>query len=395
MMRHLLKLVWNRKGANALLIAEIFFSFLVIFAVVTMIATFVSSWRRPLGFDYQSVWDVEMDIEVAGDSSEDPKLRPVVARMLDELRAMPEVVAAAGSNTPPYAFSTRESTFEIDGRQPMVTVDDVTDGFDKVMALQLVSGRFFDPTDDAAAWNPVVIDTNAARALFGESEALGRTIEQEERNLRVVGIVREFRKDGETGSPRSMMFQRVAMNGAYGQLGSHLVVRLQPGVGAEFEEKMVKHLERVAPDITLRVRHLDQMRASALRMRIAPIVLASIVATFLISMVALGLTGVLWQNVTRRTREIGLRRAMGATGTLVSRQIVIEVALLTTIAVAVATLLILQLPMLGVFGVVTKQAFALGLGGALATIYLLTVVCGLYPGWLASRLAPAEALRHD
>jgi putative ABC transport system permease protein len=112
-------------------------------------------------------------------------------------------------------------------------------------------------------------------------------------------------------------------------------------------------------------------------------------------MVGLGLTGVLWQNVTRRTREIGLRRAMGASGPVVRRQILAEVVLLATIAVIIGAVVVLQLPVLGVLSLVTPAAFATGFAGALAAIYALTVLCGLYPGWLASRLTPADALRYE
>jgi putative ABC transport system permease protein len=59
------------------------------------------------------------------------------------------------------------------------------------------------------------------------------------------------------------------------------------------------------------------------------------------------------------------------------------------------SVLVLQLPILGAFAVVTRPAFTLGFLGALAMIYTLTVLCGLYPSWLASRLQPADALRYE
>ena len=106
-------------------------------------------------------------------------------------------------------------------------------------------------------------------------------------------------------------------------------------------------------------------------------------------------TASLWQNVTRRTREIGLRRAMGASGTRVHRQVLAEVALLATIAVVIGSIIVWQLPVLGAFSIVSPGAFTTGFLGALATIYALTLLCGLYPSWLASRLEPADALRYE
>ena len=64
MIKHLLKLVWNRKRANALIVAEIFISFLVLFAVFTGAVTLISNWRRPIGFQWQNVWVVSMDYDI-------------------------------------------------------------------------------------------------------------------------------------------------------------------------------------------------------------------------------------------------------------------------------------------------------------------------------------------
>lgn len=398
MIRHLLKLVWNRKRANALVIAEIFVSFIVIFAVITAAVTYASGWSRPIGFDHDNVWDVSMEFDIdygeAG-ASQDQKLRPQVKRMMDEIRSLGEVQAVGGSNTPPYTFSTSAGRWRINGRDVQLIWDDVTDGFADTMKIEVVRGRWFNAEDDAATDQPVVIDANTAKALFDDKDPIGEKLEDEPRPLRIVGVVKEYRKDGETSEPMNMVFRRVAMNGAYGRLPSHILVRLQPGTTAEFEAKLVARLEAVAPDIVFKVRHMDQMRDRALRARVGPFIVGGVVALFLVTMVALGLTGVLWQNVTRRTREIGLRRAMGATGSTVHRQILLEVVLLATIALIMGSVLVLQLPILGVFAVVTKSAFVIGFLGALATIYALTVLCGLYPSWLASRLQPADALRYE
>ena len=409
MILHLLKMVWNRRRANALLIAEIFISFIVLFAVLTAAITFAASWTRPLGYDWNGVWDVRMefDMDARGDDPEDAALEPEVKRVMDEIRRFPQVEVVAASNTPPYAFSTSVETWTIQGREVSLSWEHVTDDFDDVMRVTVLRGRWFTAEDDASNDHPVVLDMNAARALFGDKDPIGQKIEGDERPLRVVGVVEELRKDGELGEPRNLVFRRVAMNAGYGaqqaritkaergRPGSHLLVRLRPGTPAVFEETLVSRLEAVAPDMVFRVRHLDRMRLTSLRLRLAPVILGGVVALFLISMVALGMIGILWQSVTRRTREIGLRRAMGATGGNVHRQILGEVVLLALIALIIGVIVVLQLPLLGVFSVMTPWAFTIGLLAALATMLLLTVACGLYPSWLASRLTPADALRYE
>ena len=396
MIRHLLKLVWNRKRANALIVAEIFISFLVVFAVLTGLVMFGAAWSNPIGFDWHDVWDVRMDFDIDGRQQADQELHDSVMRMVAEARSFPEVESAAISNTPPYSFSSTNGTREIDGRRVDINMDDVTDDFAKVMKLKIIRGRFFSAEDDAADLRPIVVDRNAAVAIWGTVDAVGKKLQETDTEFwRVVGVTEAFRKDGESTLPMNFVFLRTSPTRKYGRLGSHILVRLRPGTPAAFEEKLATRLEQIAPRVTFRVRHMDAMRTSMLRTRFAPLVLGGIVGLFLISMVTLGLTGVLWQNVTRRTRELGLRRALGASGPAVHRQILLEVALLATLAVIVGTILIVQLPILGVFRIVTPSAFTGGFIGALATIYGLTVLCGLYPSWLASRLQPADALRYE
>jgi putative ABC transport system permease protein len=396
LIRHLLKLVWNRKRANALIVAEIFVSFLVVFAVLTGLVMFGTAWSNPIGFDWHNVWDVRMDFDIDGRQTADQELHDAVMRMLTEARSFPEVESAAISNTPAYSFSTTNGVREVEGRRVNMIMDDVTDDFAKVMRLKVIRGRFFSAEDDAANDRPIVIDRNAAEHVFGTVDAVGKRMpETDTEYLQVVGVVEPYRKEGEASLPMNVVFFRTSPTRKYGRLGSHILVRVRPGTPAAFEEKLANRLQQVAPTVTFRVRHMDAMRRNMLRTRFAPLVLGGIVGLFLISMVALGLTGVLWQNVTRRTRELGLRRALGASGPAVHRQILIEVALLATLAVLVGTLLIAQLPILGVFRLVTPSAFTMGWVAALATIYGLTILCGLYPSWLASRLQPADALRYE
>ena len=97
----------------------------------------------------------------------------------------------------------------------------------------------------------------------------------------------------------------------------------------------MRRLQAAAPEWSFKITALEDMRAANHRERLAPVIVAGTVSAFLLLMVALGLTGVLWQNVTQRMREIGLRRAKGATAGHIHRQILGEVAVMTSFAVAV------------------------------------------------------------
>ena len=112
-------------------------------------------------------------------------------------------------------------------------------------------------------------------------------------------------------------------------------------------------------------------------------------------MVGLGLVGVLWLSVTRRTAELGLRRAMGASGASVRRQVVGEMWALTAIAVAAGSTIFLQLPLFGANFGAGWPVFLIGVVLATTFIFAFVTFCGLYPAWLATRVQPATALQYE
>jgi putative ABC transport system permease protein len=401
--RHLLKLVWRRKRANALLIVEIFFSFLVLFAVVTFGTSAIMRYNKPLNFDWRDVLVLDVDIppnrDVPGEErhGDNPADLAAVERLMREIAAMPQVVAIGASRTPPYSFSTMAGSFGVGGKSVHMTFDEVTDGYPATMHIPIVRGRWFKPEDDVTAFQPVVIDSDLATALFGHEDPIGKKFDPEGgHDLRVVGVTAPFRKDGEfTSDNINMVFRRISPRLPDATMPRNILIRVHPGTPASFEEAISRRTHETFPNYDQRVRRMEAMRTFALRLYMIPVAAGAVIAAFLIGMVALGLSGVLWQNVTRRTREIGLRRALGATGSEVNRQILLEVALLATLALIVGVIIVAQLPLLGIFQLVSPLSFTIGLAGALATIYSLTLLCGLYPSWLAGRVQPAQALHYE
>jgi putative ABC transport system permease protein len=393
--RHLLKLVWNRKRANALIMLEIFISFLVLVAVLTMAMSTIGRWGQPLGFDWHDVWTVRIDF---GHSIDKPSPADAVLleRVMRELKTFPEIESVAASGMPPYSNSVWEGRWTVEGKKVDTTRDMVSDDFAKVMRIPILRGRWFTAADEGVPYKPMVIDAEVARAMYGDADPIGRKFAEDKREVRIIGVIPPYRKYGELSSPEvHMTFARASLRGDDFETPRNVLIRVRPGTSAAFEETLTKRLHDMAPERSFRVSRMESQRSLMNRVRMTPIVVGGVVALFLISMVTLGLTGVLWQNVTRRTREIGLRRALGASGASVRRQVVAEVALLATIAVVIGVVIVAQLPMLGIFRIVTPAIFTAGIASALAVIYGITLLCGLYPSWLAARLTPAEALRYE
>lgn len=405
MTRHLLKLVWHRKRASALVVVELFFSFLVVTVLLTAGIYTWSNYRRPLGFDWTDVWRVSIDLGTSFDQL-GPEVYETLDQVLREAGALSRVTAAAGISGAPYDGSTDNSGLPMpDGTFETAENVGATDGLREALDVEVVAGRWFDARDDAADFQPVVIDRELARLVFGDEDPVGRYLDPADRTdpgesigrprRRVVGVVDDFRKAGELSGAGPFFIGRQRPTDMAYRPYRNLVLEMAPGTPAAYEEVVLERLGAVAPDWTFGVQPLAALRETSFRLRLAPLVVGSVIALFLLAMVALGLVGVLWQNVVQRTRELGLRRAAGATRWDVRRQISMELLLLTTLALGLGTLLLVQLPVLDLLPALGGGVFAAGLLLAVALMYALVLAAAAYPAWLASRVQPAEALRWE
>jgi putative ABC transport system permease protein len=398
MLAHLLKLAWNRKRANVLIMLEILAAFLVVFFVVASALYTFRYYTRPCGYDYRDVWSVEIipsESHHYGGWTVDEVA--MAHRLADEVKLMGPVEAVALASNRPYSNTTSLTRWKFQGRDVEAEVISASDDYAKVLSFELLEGRWFDPDDAALGWEPVVVNPELAGALFGDDDPVGRRMRDEgsEQDLRVVGVLRAWRRGGELEAPRPAYFTRAGDRDDRGTEARFMVIRVAPGTPADFEEPLTERLHAVAPEWSYTVKTLAADREGQLQSEILPLTLGATVGGFLLVMVVLGLTGVMWQNVTRRTREIGVRRAMGASMSDVHRQIVTEVMMTAAFGLFVGVLIVIQIPLvapsLGLSYAVVLTALAIA---ALLTI-LLAGACGLYPGWTATRVEPAEALHYE
>lgn len=396
MTRHLLKLIWNRRRANGLLILEIFLSFLAVLGVVTLGVYYANNYSRPLGFDYENVWLVET-------SGQSERTIESYWRVFHAVQDLPQVEAVATRVwSVPFHPPVTMMEYDVDGRRYELEWNRVSDDYAKVLRLEVVRGRFFSREDDGAAGEPVVISESLARYAFGDDDPIGRRVprratDDQGRPLaewRVVGVVQDFRTRGELAAPVHCLLERQRLDDP-NRTGYGLIARMRPGTVPEYHKTVVDRIFRELPTITIRVKTLAEWRRENHRERLTPLVVLGTVVGFLLLMVVLGLLGALWQNVTQRTPEIGLRRAKGAAASHIHRQIMTEVGLLTSVAVAVGTLVAVQLPLLDLLSFLPARVIAVSLVISAAAIYVLTGLCALYPARLATRVQPAEALHYE
>jgi putative ABC transport system permease protein len=424
---HLLKLVWNRKRQNGLLAVEILLAFIVLFAVLVFAGSAFSAWQYPMGFAIDRVWKVELGYPGSGPLDDRPDVnneaRPAAvatyARVRQVLADLPNIeMSAASWPAAPYNRGGWSTGLGEEGAiQAMTAASFATDTFDDVLSMPVTAGRWFTREDDASASRAAVINERLARQLFGDEDPLNRTLPPIDRGeaqavpVRIVGVIQDFRYEGEFDAPGNMIFLRLREDDAAGVvLPNHLTIRVTPGTTAEFEGTLVEALQAVAPDWSFEVTPLDLAREERIRSAMAPLTVGGIVALFLLLMVALGLTGVVWQSVTRRIREFGLRRAKGATAPDVQRQVLSELLLLTSLAVGLGAALLVQIPAIALWnfradnpnmvppdieGLFAPAVWGGSIAISAAVIYVLTLLCGWYPSRLATRVQPAEALHYE
>jgi putative ABC transport system permease protein len=397
MLRHLLKLIWKRKSRNMMLSLEILLAFLVVFAITAFGVRQYELYQLPIGFAWQQQWSVE--IRTAQDVKNDAALFDQMKRSLLEL---PEVESVSFIAFPLYEMSRWSGDYALPDRSHRINVDglEVSDDFFAAAGITLAEGRAFSSVDDGDSATPVVINRRLAELLFPGRSAVGQLYIDAEakdapRQFRVSGVVEQFRSHGEYMDPVPFMLPRFRPG-----IGDHglqaMVLKLKPGTPRIFESKLNTRLRLIRNDWSYSIRPMSEARGSMLKTQMMPLMILSVIAAFLLLMVAFGLFGVLWQNTTQRIPELGLRRALGADAAGIYYQIIGEQILLSTVAIAAGLVLLVQLPLTRALGEsLDWQVFIEAAALSMAIIYLLSLLCSLYPGWRAARLSPTEALHYE
>ena len=399
MFHHLLKLTWKRKSRNLMLSLEILLAFAIVFALAAFGLRYLQLYRMPLGFEGADVWSVTVE---AGDIRKARFDNAVYDSLRRGLAELPEVTAVGFASFAPYAMSTISSDMRHSGGSKQVYTEmmDADDGLGAVLGLNLVDGRWFSQLDNGSAQRAVVINRRMAEAMFPGERALGQQFIDGEgakvnETYRVVGVVDDFRAKGELTAPVNFAFTRFEA-GKNDRDARTILLKLKPGIARDFERRLNARLKLIRNDWSYQIAPLSSTRAAMMKARTVPLIVVGVIAAFMLLMVAFGLFGALWQNTTQRIPEIGLRRALGASASEIYRQIVAEQFMLSSIAIVLGLVLLVQLPLTGVLGEhLNWTVFLAAAVLSMTVIYLLSLLCALYPGWRASRLSPTEALHYE
>ncbi|PSR56336.1 hypothetical protein AHMF7605_23975 [Adhaeribacter arboris] len=399
MIRHLFTLIWNRKKNNFLMITEIFFSFIVLFGVLSLAFYYIDNYNKPLGYQHDKVWVMTLRW-----NQEKPKeVKEIQGRLQQQLKSNPEVegVALVSSNVP-YTMQQMSGDFHHNNRRTQSDFFQVDKDFAAIMQLKIKDGRWFNDQDQNSKFNSIVITQSLRDAVFKEEPVIGKVVagmsgDDKNPKNKIIGVVEAYKQKGEYSEDKPGFFEYKYLENAADSTWvpfNSVLIRVKPGVTSAFEEKLMKQASQVAKGWTLEIKSMNEMRISQNKLALIPLIVFSVVCGFLIINVALGLFGVLWYNISRRISEIGLRRAIGAASGQVYRQFIGEVLVLATFGILFGMVVAAQFPLLQVFGVQTGVYIA-ALGSAVVIIYALAAGCAAYPSLQAAKIAPATALHEE
>jgi len=395
MIAHLFKLIWNKKKQNFLLMLEILVSFLVIFALFTILVYYYRNYKRPMGFTFDRVWSLKYD-NPAGMTNADTIaiFNEQVKSMIKSIPNM-EDVSFSSVNTP-FGNAHMGGGITYENNTVQSSIYHVEENYKNILGISLKEGRWFSKEDRIAKEKVVVINETLKRKLFGDKDIVGKSIPLggiwEDTATKVVGVIADLKDQGDyAGEDPGFYLPRDTSN--QGRNGS-ILIKVKKGTGAETEKQLYKTLSNAFRNTSVDILHLNRLRKDKNAQMVAPVAVLLIITSFLIINVALGLFGVLWYNINKRKSEMGLRKAVGASSRSVSGQMIAEALVLSTISVLLGTFFAIQFPLLNIFDIPAATYLIAMLLGILF-IYLLVIACALYPGKQAAAIYPAVALHED
>lgn len=387
MISHFFKLIWNKKRSHALLMVEILASFMVLFGVMTLIVYNFKNYLEPIGFKYEQVWALDVS------SNQDTTAIPdKLAAIYQKIRTYPEVeMASRMSNNSPFSMSTSNREYTYNKISILGDYYSTDEFYPQTLDIPMIEGRWYQPSDRVAKYQPVVINQKAKDALFGNIDPIGKVVDvNDDSKLKIVGVVENFKAKGEFMVNDPCVFALPAEE----SYNSTFLIKVKPGTDANFEAELTKDIISMTKDWAVEVSYLTDQRQNQLNLTLVPVIIFLIISIFLLSNVVLGLFGIMNLNIAKRRDEIGVRRAMGATKGNIRTQFVGEMWVITTFGILIGLIFAIQFPMMNVFDV-ASGIYLTAIVMAIVIIYLLVTICAYYPSRQAAKIRPAMALRED
>ncbi|MCM2256069.1 MAG: ABC transporter permease [Vicinamibacteria bacterium] len=392
---------------RGLVVAETALAVVLVASAGLLVRSFLNLRAVDPGFRSESALAVRVELPPAYGEGDKSRRLTFYRDLLARLDALPGATGSAASIAMPMTGFRWSFSMSVAGRpelnpaqQPELETRIVTASYFRALGIPLVSGRLFRDDDTPQSPQVVVISDSAARRHFPGENPLGQRIQLglglgdgRKAGGEIVGVVRDVKLKGlnEEEDPE------VYLPYAQVPLGSmEVVVRASVPPATLFAgvREAVKALD---PALAVgRPRTLDEIVGRSISGQRFTMLLVLLFAQLALALAALGLFGVLAHHVAQRTREIGVRLALGAEPSAVRRRVIHEALGLVAGGIALGLLGTIALSQ-----VLRAQLFALGPGdpGSLAfaavSLFAVAGLAAAVPAHRASRVDPVVALRAD
>lgn len=392
----------RRRVFNALVVLQLAVSVMLLVGATLLGRSLVRLMTTDIGVRTDHVATAAVNLSHQRRLSDAQQITLVDA-VLERLRALPHVEAVgAGAALPPHA-----STIRLTLKRSGDTVDyeaaavPATPGYFSVLGVRLIEGRLFSDRDSATAPPVMIMTADTARRFFGAGDAIGRTMSLPvlrdgtpgQEDVTLVGVISNVKYSGLQAAPDDAVYRPLRQQ-AWPVLFVVARTAADPG---ELASMLRRELVAVDPAIAVSsVNTLDAIvSAEAAQPRFRSRLLAALAAMAL-GIAAVGLYGVVAHGVSQRTKELGVRMALGADRANLLALVFREGAALAGagvvlgVAGSLAATRLLSNLLYGI-GPTDGMSFVLAAG-----VLLLVAGCATYlPARRASRLDPAVALRAE
>jgi predicted permease len=386
--------------ARAFVVAQVAISLILLVTAGLFLRSLDKALDVNPGFDPANRISLSFDLGIQGYT--DRQRGVFYARLLERIRAIPGVRAASLASPLPLSGRVIGSAVSLEGVDPDAAGVPVNLGafapeYFETMGAPLMRGRDFAATDGPGAPLVAIVNETLARRLWGNEDPLGRRLRlygRDEPYREVVGVAKDGKYDELTESPRGFLFLPERQHADLSDIS--LVVKTA-GDPRQLTGALSAAVHELDPALPIfRLETLEQALRNRLDKERGASSLLGVFGTLALLLAALGLYGVMAYAVTQRTREIGIRVALGARQADVLRQFVGEGVRLAAVGVVIGMALSVALTRViarFLYGVTATDATTFAAGAAL--LCAVAVLASWFPARRAARVDPMIALRAE
>jgi len=409
----------RRNRLRSFLVASEFaLAFVLLIGAGLMIRSFFVLQSVDPGFNPHNV--LSMVVSVAGTTEAEPNRRAIFYRhLLQKVRTLPGVNSAGAINHLPLAGDMWDRAFEIEGRPkprpgegPDAVYRIVMPGYFQTMQLPLRRGRAITDGDDARAPGVVVINERAAREYWPGEDPVGKRIAIDEEKssqptwLTVTGVVANAKQMDWASAPYPEIYIAALQTPAFlGEGGTKLAVHMTyitlvvrgDGNPADLASAVKQTVWSFDRNLAIsEVSTMERVIAEANAQPRFEMLLLGLFGAVALLLAAVGIYGVMSYSVSRRTREIGIRIALGANRADVLRMVGLQAigqALAGMAAGVAGAVLVSKLMARMLYGVQPTDPATFA--GVAVVLGLATLLAAFVPARRATRIEPMTALRNE